>query len=76
MVEHPLRKLRDELDLTLQQMALETGASKTKIWRVEHRRQDADLALIRQAVALAKRKKKDLRVDDFLGVPPVEAVRP
>lgn len=74
MVEHPLRKLRSDLELTLKEMSRETGASKTKLWRVEHRVQDADLDLIRQVVALAKRKKKTVRVDDFLGVPPVERV--
>lgn len=67
---HPLRQFRTDLGLTLRALASETGASKSTLWRVENRKQDPDMELLRQLTALARRRNKSIRVDDFLLTPP------
>ena len=70
-MEHPLRKFRTDLDLSLRGLANETGASKSKLFRIETRQQDADLEFLRQLEALARRRGKSIRFDDFLSLRPM-----
>lgn len=71
-MSHPLRKFRkDDLKLSLRDFARETGASKSKICRIERREQDADLDFLRQVVALGRRRRIDVSLEGFLAVPPL-----
>ena len=72
-MDSPLLTLRNKLDLTLRELSAETGASKSKLWRIEQRKQDPDMELLRQLAALANRRKVPIRLDDFLSTPPVRA---
>lgn len=67
-LDHPLRKLRTSLELTLRDMAKETGLSPSQLSRIENRKQEASLDLLRQVAALAERRKKPFRMEDFLAV--------
>lgn len=70
-MEHPLKKFRADLNLSLRGLARETGTSASALSRIENRRQDADMDLLRQLVALAERRAIKLRVEDFIAVKPV-----
>lgn len=72
-MEHPLRKLRTDLKLSLRGFADEIGASKSKVFRIEKRQQDADLEMLRQVEALARRRGATIRMDDFLSLRPMRA---
>lgn len=60
---HPLRKARKERSLTLDDLAKATGIPKTNLWRVETRKQDADLDVIRKTTAFFRPL---LTADDFV----------
>lgn len=70
-MNHPLRTLRTTLQLSLREMADETGVSKSKLSRIENRKQDPNLDLLRQVAALAARRRVPIRIEDFLAVTPV-----
>lgn len=72
-MDHPLRQFRKALGLSLRGLADETGASKSKLFRIEARLQDADLDLLRQLDSLAKRRKREINLDDFLAARPRRA---
>lgn len=67
----PLGRFREGLNLTFDALAAETGASKSKLWRIENRRQDPDMELLRRLDRLAKRKGVAIRFEDFLSSPPM-----
>jgi transcriptional regulator with XRE-family HTH domain len=70
-MDHPLRKFRNDLGLSLRAMARETGASASALSRIERRQQDADLDLLRQLSALAERRGAKLPLSDIILLPPV-----
>lgn len=72
MNDHPLKKFRAGLKLTLRQMAAETGSSAAALSRIETRKQDPDMDLLRQLSALAARRGQSIRIDEFLSFRPVK----
>jgi transcriptional regulator with XRE-family HTH domain len=70
-MDHPLRKFRAELGLSLRAMARETGTSASALSRIERRQQDADLDLLRQLSALAARRAVKFPLADIIALPPV-----
>lgn len=68
--DHPLKKFRTGLNLTLRQMAAETGTSAAALSRIETYKQDPDLGLLRQVAALADRRNVTLDMGVFLSVRP------
>lgn len=70
-MEHPLRKFRKDLGLSLRSLARETGSSASALSRIERRHQDADLDLLRQLAALAERKRVRLPLEDIVALAPV-----
>lgn len=70
-MEHPVRRFRHALNLSQDALSDKTGASKSKISRVENGHQDVDLNFLRKVAALtADDEMREALVRGVVALPP------
>lgn len=75
MSNHPLRSFREKAGISLEELAMQVGASKASLSRIETRAQVPSLGLVERIV---KASDGVLSANDFVGAEPAvpEDVRP